>query len=159
MIQEAGMSADLANSLVGLSRLTGLFTVFLSGMMMDRIGEKKQISLVMVASGLSTILIGTTSGGVLTAMIFIQPTLLGCFPTAGFSAMARIVQPNLRSVATSFISPIAMVIGGGLTPTLLGYMGETYSFSAGIVGMGCLIVICPILVLPLKLLDIFDDGC
>jgi predicted MFS family arabinose efflux permease len=112
LIREAGMSADLANSLVGVSRLTGLFTVFLSGMMMDRIGEKKHIVLIMFTSGLSTILIGTTTGGMLTAMIFIQTTLLGCFPTAGFSAMARIVQPNKRSVASSFITPIATVIGG-----------------------------------------------
>ena len=159
LIREAGMSADLANSLVGVSRLTGLFTVFLSGMVMDRIGEKKHIALIMFTSGLSTILIGTTTGGVLTAMIFIQATLIGCFPTAGFSAMARIVQPNMRSVASSFITPVATVIGGGITPTLLGYMGETYSFSAGIIAMGCLIIICPVLVLPLKLLDKLEDGC
>jgi len=159
LIQEAGMSADLANSLAGLSRLTGLFTAFLSGMMMDRIGEKKHIALIMVAAGLSTILIGTTSGVVLMVMIFIQPTLLGCFPAAGFSAIARTVQPNMRSVATSFTSPIAMIIGGGLVPILLGYMGETYSFSIGIIAMGCLIVICPVLVLPLKLLDKLEDGC
>jgi NNP family nitrate/nitrite transporter-like MFS transporter len=159
LIREAGMSADLANSLVGVSRLTGLFTVFLSGMMMDRIGEKKHIVLIMFTSGLSTILIGTTTGGMLTAMIFIQTTLLGCFPTAGFSAMARIVQPNKRSVASSFITPIATVIGGGLTPTLLGYMGETYSFGAGIIILGCLTVICPVLVLPLRLLDKLEDGC
>ena len=106
LIQEAGMSADLANSVMGLSRLTGLFTVFLSGMVMDRIGEKMHIALFMVTAGLSTILIGTTSGVTLTVMIFIQATLLNCFPTAGFSAMARIVQPNLRSVATSFIFPV-----------------------------------------------------
>ena len=159
LIKEAGMSADLANSLVGLSRLTGLFTTFLSGMVMDRIGEKKHITLVMMAAGLATILIGTTSGPLLMVLIFIQPTLLGCFPTAGFSAMARTVQPNLRSAATSFTSPIAMIIGGGLTPTLLGYVGETYSFSAGITVMGCLIVVCPLLVLPLRLLDKFEDGC
>lgn len=159
LIQEAGMSAELANSLVGLSRLTGLFTAFLSGMMMDRIGEKKQIALVMVAAGLFTILIGTTSGGMLIVLIFIQTTMISCFPTAGFSALARTVQPNMRSVATSFTTPIAMIVGGGLVPTLLGYMGETYSFSAGIIAMGCLTVICPVLVLPLKLLDKLEDGC
>jgi len=92
-------------------------------------------------------------------MIFIQTTLLGCFPTAGFSAMARIVQPDMRNVASSFITPIATVIGGGLTPTLLGYMGETYSFGAGIIVMGSLSIICPVLVLPLKLLDKLEDGC
>lgn len=159
LIQEAGMSADLANSLLGLSRLTGLFITFLSGIMMDRIGEKKQIALVMVAAGLATIFMGITSGVMLMVLIFIQPALLGCFPTAGFSALARTVQPNLRSVATGFTSPFAMILGGGLTPTLLGYMGETFSFSAGIIIMGCLIAICPVLLLPLKLLDKLEEGC
>ena len=52
-----------------------------------------------------------------------------------------------------------MLVGWGLTPTLLGYMGENYSFSAGIIAMGCLIAICPVLILPLKLLDKLEDGC
>lgn len=159
LIQEAGMSADLANSLVGLSRLSGLIITFLSGLIMDRIGEKKHIAMIMMAGGLATILLGTTSGALLTAMIFIQPALLGCFPTAGFSALARTVQPNLRSVATGFVSPLAMTLGGGVVPALLGYLGETVSFSAGIIAMGCLITVCPVLVLPLKLLDTLEEGC
>lgn len=159
LIQEAGMSPEIANSLVGLSRLSGLVITFLSGILMDRIGEKKHIIWVMVTSGLATVLMGTTSGMVLIALIFIQPALLGCFPTAGFSALSRTVQPNFRSTATSFMAPFSFLIGGGLTPTLLGYMGETYSFSAGIIFMGCLIAISPILVLPLKLLDNLEAGC
>ena len=159
LIQEAGMPADTANSLVGLSRLSGLVVTFLSGMVMDRIGEKKHIVWVMAASGLATILLGTTSGILLVIMIFVQPTLLGCFPTAGFSALARTVQPNFRSTATSFVAPFSFLIGGGITPTLLGYMGQVYSFSAGIILMGCLIAMGPVLVLFLKLLDKLDAGC
>jgi predicted MFS family arabinose efflux permease len=159
LIQEAGISPDLANSLVGLSRLSGLIITFLSGVMMDRIGEKKHIVWVMVAAGLSTILLGTTSGILLIVLIFIQPALLGCFPTAGFSALARTVQPNLRSTATSFMAPFSFLIGGGITPTLLGYMGEAYSFSTGIILIGCLITIGPVLVFPLKLLDNLEAGC
>jgi NNP family nitrate/nitrite transporter-like MFS transporter len=159
LIQEAGMSPDIANSLVGLSRLSGLVITFLSGIMMDRIGEKKHIVWVMVAAGISTILLGTTSGILLMVLVFIQPALLGCFPTAGFSALARTVQPNLRSTATSFMAPFSFLIGGGITPTLLGYMGETYTFGTGIILMGCLITLGPVLVLPLKLLDNLDAGC
>jgi predicted MFS family arabinose efflux permease len=159
LIKEAGMPADLANSIVGLSRLTGLVVSFLSGLMLDRIGEKRQIALVMVAAGICTVLMGATSGMALIALIFIQPMILGCFPTAGFSALARTVQPSLRSVAISVTSPIAVVLGGGLTPTLLGYMGETFSFRAGIVAMGGLIVLGPVLVLSLELLDKVEDGC
>jgi MFS transporter, NNP family, nitrate/nitrite transporter len=159
LIQEAGMSADQANSLVGLSRLTGLIGVFISGLIMDRIGEKKHIFLFMGMAGLATILIGTTSGVALMVMIFIQAALINCFPAAGFSALSRTVQPHLRSVVTSFASPIAIVIGGGIVPTLLGFMGENYSFSTGIIVMGCLMLVSPFLVLPLRLLDVLGKGC
>ena len=153
------MSADQANSLAGLSRLTGLIGVFLSGLIMDRIGEKKHIFLFMGMAGLATILIGLTSGAVLMVMIFIQAALINCFPAAGFSALSRTVQPHLRSVVTSFASPIAIVIGGGIVPTLLGFMGENYSFSTGIIVMGCLMLVSPLLVLPLRLLDVLGEGC
>ncbi len=159
LTQEAGMSVDQANSLVGLSRLTGLIGVFVSGLIMDRIGEKKHIFLFMGMAGLATILIGAMSGLVLIVMIFIQASLINCFPAAGFSALSRTVQPHLRSVITSFASPIAIVIGGGIFPTLLGYMGETYSFSTGIVILGCLMIVSPLLVLPLRLLDVLGEGC
>ncbi len=57
------------------------------------------------------------------------------------------------------MAPVSFLIGGGITPTLIGYMGEAYSFSAGIILMGCLIAIGPVLVLPLKLLDNLEAGC
>lgn len=159
LTQEAGMSFDQANSLVGLSRLTGLLTVFLSGLLMDRIGEKKHIVLVMLTTGLATILIGAMSGVTLSVMIFVQATLVNCFPTAGFAALSRTVQPNLRNVITSLATPIALIMGGGLVPTLLGYSGEVLSFRTGIIVMGCVIIISPILVLPLRLLDELGEGC
>ena len=159
LIEEAGLSPAVANSLVGFSRLSGLFVTYLSGIVMDRIGEKKHIFWAMLALGISTILLGTTSEILFIVMIFLQPSLIACFPTAGFSALARTVQPNLRSTATSFMAPFSFVIGGGLALTLLGYMGETYSFSSGIILMGCLIIISPVLVIPLKLLDKLDAGC
>lgn len=159
LIQEVGMSSEQANSLVGLSRLTGLLGVFLSGLIMDRIGEKKHIFLFMGMAGLATFLIGATSGILLMVMIFIQAALINCYPAAGFSALSRTVQPHLRSVITGLAAPIALVIGGGIVPTLLGFMGETYTFSMGIMVLGGLMFVSPLLVLPLRLLDVLGDGC
>ena len=159
LIEEAGFQENFANSLLGLSRISGLFITFLSGMLMDRIGEKKHIVLVMVTAGIATILIGASSGPFLIIMLFLQPAIIGCFPTAGFSALARIVQPNLRSVTTGFSAPISYVIGGGLGPALIGYMGETYNFRAGIIIIGCLIILSSILVAFLQLIDKLEDGC
>jgi NNP family nitrate/nitrite transporter-like MFS transporter len=159
LVEEAGFRSGLANSLLGLSRISGLFITFFSGMLVDRIGEKKHIVLVMITGGIATILIGTTSGAFLITMLFLQPAIIGCFPAAGFSSLARIVQPNLRSVTIGFSAPISYLIGGGLGPALIGYMGEMYSFRTGIIAVGCLIILSTALVAFLRLIDNLGDGC
>lgn len=159
LVEEVGFKGDLANSLIGLSRVSGLFITLLSGMMMDKIGEKKHMVLVMTTGGIATILLGSTSGTFLIIMLFLQPAIIGCFPAAGFSAMARIVQPNLRSVAIGFSAPISYVIGGGLGPALIGYMAEIYTFSTGVIIIGCLIILSSVLVTFLQLIDKLEEGC
>lgn len=159
LVNDAGFHEDLANSIVGLSRISGLFMTFLSGMLMDRIGEKKHMMIILVAAGISTILMGMFSGKWLVAIIFIQAAIIGSFPTAGFSALARIVQPNLRSVVSSFTTPISFLIGGGIVPTLIGYMGQVYSFSIGIITVGSLLILAALLVIPLQLIGELEEGC
>jgi NNP family nitrate/nitrite transporter-like MFS transporter len=84
---------------------------------------------------------------------------VGCYFTAGFAALARIVQPNHRNIATSFITATAFLIGGGFLPTAIGFMGETYSFGLGIALIGCLTLATCWLVVFLDLIEKLDDGC
>lgn len=156
---EIGFSIDLANTLLGLSAVSGLFSTFLSGILLDRIGEKKQIAGVMLLAGVITILLGFSSGWLTIVVIFIQPAILSCFPAAGMSAVARSVHPNLRSITTSLVAPIAFLAGGGFGPVLIGYMGETFSFRIGIVIIGCLLLITPVSLTFLKLSDVVEQGC
>ena len=82
-----------------------------------------------------------------------------CYFPAGFSALARIVQPNLRSLATAWVAPSAIVLGGGLFPVLLGYMGQTVTFASGIVLAGGIIIAGSGLTFLLDLIEKMDDGC
>ncbi len=159
LVEEVGFNGDLANTLVGLSRVSGLFITFLSGMMVDRIGEKKHIVLVMIAGGIATIMLGISSGFFLIIMLFLQPAIISCFPAAGFSALSRIVQPNLRSVTIGFSAPISYVIGGGVGPALIGFVAEFYTFSTGVIIIGSLIVLSSLLVVFLQLIDKLENGC
>jgi NNP family nitrate/nitrite transporter-like MFS transporter len=159
LVNERGFDADQASSLLGLSRVAGLFMPFVAGWLTSRLGEKRVIFLIMILSGLSTIMLGILSGMVLISIIFIQPAILGCYFTAGFAALARIVQPHLRSIAASFTTPAAFLIGGGLFPAVLGYMGQAYSFGLGITLTGvCMILFSP-LVLFLRLIEKMEEGC
>lgn len=159
LVKERGFDGELAITLLGLSRVSGLFMAFIAGWFTDYLGEKKFMFIVVMTAGVATILLGTTSGLLLTIMIFLQPAVQGCFFTAGFAALARIVQPNFRSVASAFTTPIAFLIGGGLLPLVIGYMGENYSFGTGIVLIGGLLILSSGLVHLLSLIEKMEEGC
>jgi MFS family permease len=159
LVNERGYEADLANTLVGLSRTSGLFMAFVAGWFTDRLGEKRFIFVVMLITGITTIMLGALSGTWLAVTIFVQPAIVGCYFTAGFAALARIVQPNYRNIAASFITATAFLIGGGLLPTAIGFMGETYSFGLGIALIGCLTLVTSWLVVFLDLIENLEDGC
>ena len=159
LVTERGMESGSANSLLGLSQISALFMTFVAGWVTDRLGEKPAIALFLSASGVVTILLGIASGTWLKVVVFVQPALIVCYFPAGFSALARIVQPNLRSLATAVATPTAFVIGGGILPAALGYMGQAYTFGLGIALAGCMILLGPTLVFALKLLDKMEDGC
>lgn len=159
LIRERGLDQDLANTLVGLSQVSALFMTFLAGWVTDKMGEKRAIALFLIVSGSVTILLGFLSGLWLKIIVFVQPALAVCYFPAGFAALSRIVQPNLRSLVSAWAAPTAFIIGGGIFPTLLGYMGETYSFGAGISIAGCIIIAGSVFTIFLKLIDQLDDGC
>lgn len=159
LVSEQGFGHTQANTLLGLSRISGLFMSFASGWLTDRIGEKRAIFYVLLLAGICTILLGTSPGSWVVAMVFLQPALAACFFPPGFTALSRISEPHLRSTTISLNAPLAFLIGAGAVPALIGYSGEVGSFSLGIVLAGALMLIGPIVVRPLKLLDYEQEGC
>jgi NNP family nitrate/nitrite transporter-like MFS transporter len=160
LINERGMDFTWANTLLGLSQISGLFVVLLSGWITDHIGQKRMMSLVLLSAGVLTLLIGTLDGGFLVLSIFLQPAFLTCYFPAAFAALSRIAPPHMRSVATGITIPSAFVIGGGIIPAFLGFTGETYTFSTGIKVVGALMMSSTILVRFLNLGQYdAEDGC
>ena len=160
LIKSRGFDPRTANTLIGFSQATGLAMVFFAGLITDRIGPQKTIALALGGAGLMTVLIGLLSGTGLVAAVFLQPLFLTSFFPAAFAALSRTVRPRLRGVGSALGPACGFLIGGGLTPTLIGYMAETRSFSAGIITVGCYVLAGPILVQFLKLGQ-FDEeeGC
>ena len=160
LVNERGMDLTWANTLVGLSQLSGLGMVFVAGWITDRIGQKMTMAGVLLSAGLLTIGIGVLTGNALVAVIFIQPALVSSFFPGAFAAMSRIAPPALRSVTNAMGPPAAFLIGGGMLPMIIGYFGETYTFGAGITLAGAFMLAGPLLVLFLKLGQ-YDDqaGC
>ena len=160
LVNEHGMALGRANTLVGLSQMSGLFMAFFGGMIADRFGQKPTIAALLLFAGACTLLIGFLKGPWLVVIIFLQPALISAFYPAAFAAASRIAPPNLRSVTNSLAPSTAFLIGGGLIPVLIGYAGEVRTFAFGISLVGCFILAGPILTTFLKLGQYDEEeGC
>ena len=71
LVSERGFDADQAGTLLGLSRIAGLFMPFVAGWFVSRVGEKPFIFSIMILSGLSTIMLGIFSGTALICVVYI----------------------------------------------------------------------------------------
>jgi len=159
LVSERGFDPGWANTLLGLSRISGLFVVFIAGWATDRLGETRAIATVLFASGVATLLLACSTGISLTVMIFVQPALAACYFAPGFSALSRIVSPRIRSLTASLVTPCGFLVGGGMVPAFLGYMGQGVSFAAGLFVLGSLMLTAPLLTRFLKFRQDGEEGC
>jgi predicted MFS family arabinose efflux permease len=135
-----GMDRPFANTLIGLSRVSGLFTSLVAGWATDRFGPAKTLFLVFLFAGLATVLLGLAPGAWLILLVFVQPMVAVCFFPAGFAALSRIGSAETRSLAVSMAVPLGFLVGGGAIPLGIGVLGDAGRFAAGIAGTGALIL-------------------
>ena len=140
LVTEQGMDRGLANGIIGLSRVLSVGMVFLSGWASDRLGPRRTLIAILLLSGMTTILLGITSGTWLISMVFLQPLMaVGFFPPA-FAVLSAIGPRSMSNVAVSLTVPAAFLLGGGVIPFLIGVMGDRGSFAAGIIIVGSMIL-------------------
>jgi NNP family nitrate/nitrite transporter-like MFS transporter len=157
LVAERGIDRSWTNTLVGLSRVSGLVAVFLAGWATDRIGPRQIMRWVFLLTGTLTMLLGAVPGYWIAGVFFLQQLLAVCFFPAGLSALSAIGPPQARNLAVSLSIPIAFLAGGGLTPALIGVMGDAGSFAGGIVLVGGLILLGFVICLRLRVPG--ENGC
>jgi NNP family nitrate/nitrite transporter-like MFS transporter len=144
LVSEVGMDRELANTIVGLSRVPGLAVLFVSGMLIDRIGHRRALALFLGATGALTLLMGLVRGHVtMSILIFLQATAALCFFPAGFSMVSRVFPSSQRTLAVSLVTVMGSLLGGGVVPPAIGYLAEASSFSAGLGLLGLLTLSVP----------------
>lgn len=140
LVTEKGLDRSWANTLVALSRISGVFMAFIAGWVSDRVGPKHTISGVFLITGLLTILLGLVSDNWIVILVFLQPVMAACFFPPGFAALASIGPPNARNIAVSLTIPAAFILGGGAIPMGIGMMADAGFFGLGFTLAGGLIL-------------------
>lgn len=159
LVMEQGMDKTYANAVLGLAQVSGFLGAIAGGWFTDRVGIKRTMAILLAAGGTANILLGILSDRWVLFVLFIQPALTGSFFPGGFAALSRIVHPSLRSVAASVAIPVAFLTGVGLLPVLYGYLGQTHSFSLGLVLAGCFMLLGPFFASALNFTEHDEKGC
>ena len=150
LVSELDMPRNVANTLVALSRISGLIMSFAGGWATDRFGPKLTLKIVLLVTGLMTVLLGIAPQRYAHIIVFLQPAVAVCFFPAGFAAMSFIFPPKSISLAVSLIVPMAILVGGGIVPIFIGLIGDIGSFAFGIGISGGLIIAATIFIRMLK---------
>ena len=159
LITERGLDKTFANTVLGFAQISGFLAALAGGWFADRAGPKRAMAILLVAGGAANIFLGVSGDRWLLIVLFIQPALTGSFFPGAFSALSRIVPPNLRSVVASVAIPVAFLIGVGVFPALYGYLGENHSFSLGFVLTGSLMLLGPLFAFALRFVETDQEGC
>jgi NNP family nitrate/nitrite transporter-like MFS transporter len=139
LVTEHAIDRNLANTLIALSRLSGLIMAFAGGWATDRFGPKVTLKIVFLITGIMTVVLGIAPAPFIPVVVFLQPFVAVCFFPAGFAALSFIVPPKSRNIAVSLTVPLAFLVGGGLVPIFIGIIGDIRSFALGILICGVLI--------------------
>jgi NNP family nitrate/nitrite transporter-like MFS transporter len=149
LVTEQGFDRSWANTLVALSRISGVFMAFIAGWVSDRLGPRLTMSGVFLITGLMTILIGSGWGWIVI-FVFLQPAMAVCFFPPGFAALASIGPPNARNIAVSLTIPAGFIFGAGAIPMGIGMMADAGFFDLGFALAGGLILTGALLALFLR---------
>jgi len=151
LINERGLVFDHANTLIGVSRAGGLLFSIASGFLVDRYGYRRLIIFSLLSTGLSTIVLGLAPNlTVLVIGLILQGTLSNVFFPAALAAIPHLNPPSDRSAATGIIFFFAVIFGNGISPFVLGVTADYLSFQIGIIGLGILISLSPLVLRLLK---------
>ena len=150
LTKELSLSIGYANTLLGISRLGGIGVAILCGFLVDRFSLRKIMFMMVLLTGIFTVLMGIGSKSYIGIFLFFQALVVTGFFPLGLVSMARMFDREVRGMATGLTLTFGVVCGGGLMPYLLGLSGDLLSFRFGISLLGILVILSSGLIFALK---------
>ena len=151
LTKELLLSIDYANTILSISRFGGIGIAVLCGFFADKISLRKIMFMMVLVTGILTVLIGIAPVRFIMIVFLLQALFVtGIFPLS-FVLIARTFSRETRGMATSFVLTVATVFGSGVISYLLGLSGDLVSFRFGISVLGmCIILSSSLLLRELK---------
>lgn len=135
---DQGIERGLGNSMLSASRMLSIPVVLIGGWLTDRIGVRRSLMIILITGGVLTALIGVLQGYWLFVPVFLQPLFAVCFFPPVFKTLALSVPAELRNQAVAYTVPFGFLLGAGVTPLVLGLLGDAGLFQLAFIAMGCL---------------------
>lgn len=148
---ERGMDQTFTNLFLSASRIMAMFTPFIAGWAVHRFSAIPVLSVIVFLSGLATALLGLVSNDWLWSLLFLQPALATTFFPAGYAIVTAIVPSSSRNLIVAMIMPVAMLVGSGVMPTVIGAFGDAGMFYLGFTLTGALIAVSTFLLFFVKM--------
>lgn len=153
LTKELGVPMEQANATFGFSRLGGVVVAIAAGFVVDRFSLKKTTFVLLLATGILTVLLTIRDIRWIRILLFVQASIATGFFPVSLVTVSRMFNREERGQATGFVIAFGSVFGIGIVPYLLGLSGDMVSFRAGILILGVLTALSSLLVLPLKELE------
>ncbi len=141
LTKELGFSIDYANTILSISRLVSIGVAVACSFIVDRFSLKRMIFVLMLITGIFTVLMGLSPIKYTGALLFFQAFFVTGFFPLGLVGIARTFSREMRGLATGIILATSFFTGGGVVPWLLGVSGDLYSFRLGITILGILTIL------------------
>jgi NNP family nitrate/nitrite transporter-like MFS transporter len=136
LISEKGLNPSAVHTVVGLSRVTAIVVILTAGYLVDKVRIKLLLTVIFAIAGVFALLLGLLEGTWLLVAVFFQPMIIAAFFPIANSAISTIAPPQTRNIAFSLVIPFAAAIGVGVTPSLMGLLGEEGKFYLGFILLG-----------------------
>jgi NNP family nitrate/nitrite transporter-like MFS transporter len=148
LVLNRGMNQEFINAMIGASRISGLFILFIAAYLGDRWGRRKLVILVYVFSGFFTYMLGAAEGNLLLLCVFLQPLFAPAFFPSTFALLSESVSRNHQNVAIALAIAFGNIFGVGVFPFTMGLLETAGHATWGFMGLGILMLAC----LPMMLL-------
>jgi NNP family nitrate/nitrite transporter-like MFS transporter len=144
LVFDQGMERTTVNLIISMARFVCIGATFMAGMIADRMGATRALALFLSICGVLSILMGLADDFWIWVLIFLQPIANVCVFAPSFAILSLNFPKHIRNVAVATVTGTAMVLGSGIFPTIIGYLGENGYFGLAF----CLLGICTLCVLP-----------